>query len=243
MSLLTPLLWLLVISPLFIIAHFSSKKTNFKYLLIFAIYFLADSYLQALGSEYLTLGFLNLDWNWSGKILSLILSLSFILYHSREIRREIGFTTIFTLKTLKFGVLIFLGFLLFDLIFKMILFPKGGEFDLETFAFQALMPGTEELIFRGIYLWLLSKAFISAKEIKGVQFGWSFIIVTILFGLIHGVFLTEAMEIKFDLITIIYLTVISSLSLGILRKFSGNLILPILGHNAINLMNAIIRIL
>lgn len=51
MSLFTPLLWLLIISPLIIIAHFSSKKTNFKYLLIFAIYFLADSYLQALGSE------------------------------------------------------------------------------------------------------------------------------------------------------------------------------------------------
>ncbi|UBZ08765.1 CPBP family intramembrane metalloprotease [Salegentibacter mishustinae] len=238
MSLLTPLLWLLIISPLFIIAHFSSKKTNFKYLVIFAIYFLADSYLQALGSEYLTLDFLNLDWNWSGKILSLILSLSFILYHSKEIRREIGFTSIFILKTLKFGVIIFLGFLLFDLIFKMMLFPKGSKFDLETFAFQALMPGTEELIFRGIYLWLLSKAFISTKN-----FGWGFIIVTILFGLIHGVFLTEAMEIKFDLITIFYLTLISSLSLGILRKFSGNLILPILGHNAINLMNAIIRIL
>lgn len=238
MSLLTPLLWLLIISPLFIIAHFSSKKTNFKYLLIFAIYFLADSYLQALGSQYLTLDFLNLDWNWSGKILSLILSLSFILYHSKKIRREIGFTSIFTFKTLKFGVIIFLGFLLFDLIFKMMLFPKGSKFDLETFAFQALMPGTEELIFRGIYLWLLSKAFISTKN-----FGWGFIIVTILFGLIHGVFLTEAMEIKFDLITIFYLTLISSLSLGILRKFSGNLILPILGHNAINLMNAIIRIL
>ena len=243
MSLFTPLLWLLIISPLFLIAHFTSKNTNYKYLLIFGIMFLADCYLQSFGSEFLTLDFLNLNWNWSGKILSLILSLSFIFYHSKEIRKEIGFTSRFNRNTLKLGVFIFLGFLIFDLIFKMILFPKGGDFDLETFIFQALMPGTEELLYRGIYLWLLSKAFISKKKIKGVTFGWGFIIVTILFGLVHGVFLTEDMEFKLDIITIIYLTVISSLSLGILRKFSGNLILPFIGHNTINLMNAIIRTL
>ena len=242
MFLLTPLLWLLIILPLLIIAHFFSEKTSFKYLLIFVIYFLADSYLQALGTEYLKLDFLNLDWNWSGKILSLILSLSFIFYHSKEIRKEIGFTSKFNSKTLKLGIIIFLGFLVFDFIFKMMVFPKGGQFDLESFLFQATMPGTEELVFRGIYLYLLGRAFSSSKNIKGVAFGWAFIIVTFLFGMVHGVFLTEELELKFDIITIVYLTLIPSLGLGILRKFTGNLILPVIGHNLINTMNIFIRL-
>jgi len=200
--------------------------------------------LQFIGGDYINLDFLNLQWNWAGKVLSLILSISFILFHSKQIRRDIGFTTKFNRKTLSFGILIFLGFLAFDFIFKMILFPNGGQFDLENFLFQATMPGlAEELVYRGILLWLLSKAFVPTKTIKGVQFGWGFIIITFLFAMIHGVGLTENLELKLDIVTILYLFLITSLSVSILRKFSGNLILPVLGHNVVNVMNAVIRIL
>lgn len=200
--------------------------------------------MRAFGSKYIDLDWLGLNWNWGGKILSLLLSLSFIFFQSKEDRQRIGFTRIFDRKNLRLGIIIFLGFLLFDFVFKIILFPKGGEFDLENFLFQASLPGlTEELLFRGIYLWLLDKAFISGIKIKGISFGWNFIIVTLLFGMMHGLALTEDLAFKYDLATIIYLSAISSLSLGILRKFSGNLILPIVGHNLINVMNGIIRIL
>lgn len=241
MSLLTPLLWLAAISPLLILAYFKSEKRNLKYLLLFFAYFLLDNYLHTL--NFIDSIFPSLNWNWGGKILSLTLSLGFIFYHSKEIRRDIGFTTKFNRKTVKLGVLIFLGFLLFDFAFKMFAFPKGGEFNLESFLFQATLPGlTEEILYRGIYLWLLSKAFVSSKIIKGVSFGWGFIIVTLLFGVVHGIVLTETYEMKYDIATIVYLSLISSLSLGLLRKFSGNLILPILGHNIINTMNMFIRL-
>jgi membrane protease YdiL (CAAX protease family) len=126
----------------------------------------------------------------------------------------------------------------------MILFPKGGEFDLQQFLFQATIPGiTEEIVFRGILLWILSKAFVPSIRFKGVLFGWGFIIITFLFAMIHGVGLTENLELKLDIVTILYLFLITSLSVSILRKFSGNLILPVLGHNVVNVMNAVIRIL
>ncbi|CAM4118909.1 CPBP family intramembrane glutamic endopeptidase [Gillisia limnaea] len=244
MSLWTPLIWLAIILPLLIIAQITTKKTNPKYLLLFAGYFLLDSYTRILGYEYIKLDFLGLEGNWSGMILSLIFALIFIFYHSKQIREDIGFTTKFNIKTLKFGILIFTGFLIFDFIFKMILFPKGGEFNLQQFLFQATLPGiTEEIVFRGILLWILSKAFVPSKKVKGVLFGWGFIIVTFLFAMAHGVVLTETMEFKVDIITIVYLTLITSLSLGILRKFSGNLILPTLSHNIINLMNFFIRLI
>jgi hypothetical protein len=245
MSPLTPLIWLLVILPLFIFAFINVKKVNLKFLLFFILYFLADCYLQQFSQRYLSLEFLGLKFTWIGKILSLVLALGIIFSVSKEDREQIGFTT----KTnsgrqLKFGILLFLGFLFFDVVFKLILFPKGGTFDFETFAFQATMPGlTEEIVFRGISLWLLDKAFLPKWDFKGIKFGWGFLIVTLLFGIGHGVFLTEDYQFKFDIITIVYLTIISSLSLGVLRKFSGNLVYSILGHNAVNLINAIIRIL
>lgn len=245
MSLFTPLIWVLMILPLLGIAFISSEKGQLKYLVFFILYFLFECYIQQLASEFIDLKFIGLRFSWVGKILSLATSLTIVYSVSNSDRQDIGFTTRTNTKNqIKSGILIFIGFLLFDFVFKMILFPKGGSFDLETFAFQATMPGlTEELVFRGINLWLLDKVFPPKWTFKGVKFGWGFIIVTILFGLLHGVFLTTNHEFKFDLMTIVYLSLISSLSLGILRKLSGSIIYSVLGHNTINIMNAIIRIL
>ena len=245
MSLFTPLIWILAILPLIIIAFINSKKVNLKFLLFFVLYFLADSYLQFLSHEFFSLEVIGLKFAWIGKFSSLLLSLIIIFTISKQNREEIGFTMkTNNKKQVKIGILVFLGFLLFDLIFKLVLFPKGGSFDFETFAFQGSMPGlTEEITYRGIQLWMLNKAFPTKWNFKGVAFGWGFVIVTIFFGAAHGIVLTENYEFKFDIITIVYLTLISSFSLGFLRKFTGNLIYPVLGHNAINFMNAIIRIL
>ena len=244
MSLWTPLLWLAILTPLLLTAQLTTKKTNPKYLLLFCGYFLLDAYTRILGYQWIPLDALGLTGNWSGMLLSLAFALVFIFFHSRSARITIGFTRIFRKETLKTGLLIFLGFLVFDLIFKLLIFPKGGSFDLEQFIFQATLPGiTEELVYRGILLWILSKAFNPSKRIKGVLFGWGVIIVTFLFAMIHGVVLTESMDLRVDYVTITYLFLITSLSLGILRKLSGNLILPTVAHNVINLMNFFIRLL
>ncbi|MFD2825065.1 CPBP family intramembrane glutamic endopeptidase [Leeuwenhoekiella polynyae] len=244
MSLWTPVIWLSIIIPLLLVAQLTTKQTQPKYIIFFCGYFLIDSYTRILGYKWIKLDAMGLTGNWSGMLLSLAIALVFILYHSKAIRKDIGFTTVFNKRTIKLGILIFLGFLVFDFVFKMILFPKGGAFDLEQFVFQATLPGlTEEIVYRGILLWLLSKAFVPTKQVKGIFFGWGFIIVTFLFAMIHGVVLTEAMEFKVDSITIVYITLITSLSLGILRKFTGNLILPTVGHNMVNLMNFCIRLL
>ncbi|WP_326984299.1 CPBP family glutamic-type intramembrane protease [Chryseobacterium sp. MYb264] len=244
MSLFTPLIWLLAMLPIFFIAFLRSKKGNLKFLLLFIALFLADTYIQIFSKQWIP-HFFGLKFAWPGKLFSLALSLSCIFFVNQKARTEIGFTaSSHSRNQIKYGILVFLGFLIFDFIFKLILFPKGGEFDLETFLFQATMPGlTEELLYRGIYLWIFDKVFLPRWNFKGIQFGWSFIIVTVLFGIAHGMVLTPEHQFKFDLTTIVYLTLISSLSLGILKKFSGNLIYPVMGHNVINLMNVIIRIL
>ncbi|WP_313028239.1 CPBP family intramembrane glutamic endopeptidase [Soonwooa sp.] len=245
MSLLTPLLWIAIMLPFIILAIVKTNKPNLKYLLYFLLYFLVDCSIQGLAKDYFHFKSLELNFAWGGKILSLLLSLGIIFSLNMQNREAVGFTfKTNSKKQVKVGVFVFLGFLLFDFIFKMILFPKGGTFDLETFLFQATLPGlTEEIAFRGIGFWLLDKAFPTKWNYKGIQFGWGFIIITILFGVGHGVILTTDYQVKFDFVTIIYLILISSFSVGVLRKFSGNLIFPIIGHNCINLMNALIRIL
>lgn len=245
MSLLTPLLWIAIMLPFIIIAILKTEKTNLKFLFYFVLYFGLDCLIQALSKDFINLDSIGLHFAWGGKLLSLLLSLGIIFSLNKKNREAVGFTLkTNSKKQVKFGVSVFLGFLAFDFIFKMILFPKGGTFDWETFLFQASMPGlTEEIAFRGIGFWLLDKAFPPKWNYKGVQFGWGFIIITILFGVGHGVILTTDYQVKFDFVTIIYLILISSFSVGVLRKFSGNLIFPIIGHNCINLMNAIIRIL
>ena len=245
MSLFTPFIWILILLPVIISAFIKSKNRSTKYLLYFLLYFFADSYLQILGRQYINLEFIGLKFAWITKLISLSIALAFILSVSKSEQEAIGFTTkTNSKKQLRYGILVFLGFTLFDIIFKLILFPKGASFDAETFIFQATMPGlSEEILFRGIFLWILEKAFPSQWNFKGIKFGWGFIIITILFAVMHGVVLTDTHQLKTDIITIVYLALISSLSVGILRKFSGNLIFPVLGHNLINTINAIIRIL
>lgn len=245
MSLLTPLLWIAIMLPFFCIAILKTNKPQLKYLLYFLLYFLIDCSIQAISKDFLDFKSLGLHFAWGGKILSLLLSLGIVLSLDKNSREAIGFSfKTNSKKQVKFGIFLFLGFLLFDFIFKLILFPKGGSFDWETFLFQGTMPGvTEELAFRGIGFWLLDKAFPPKWNWKGIKFGWGFIIITILFGVVHGAIVTTDYEVKFDIITIVYLILISSFSVGVLRKFSGNIIFPINGHNCINLMNAIIRIL
>lgn len=240
MSLLHPLFLLLFILPLLIIAYFGCKDKNLKYVFIFVFVFLTDLYLQLIGQTFLDVTFI--QWNWMGKILTILFAITFVLFQPKEHREEMGFTVKFDNKTLRTGVIAFIIFLLIDATLKWNIFPEGAEFELEAFMFQMIMPGlSEEIFYRGIYLWLLEKAFVSKKEIKGVKFGWGFILVTVIFGLAHGVILTESLEVRFDIATIIYLTLIPSLALGLLRKFSGNLLAPIVGHNLINVMNIFIR--
>ncbi|RAI97704.1 hypothetical protein LX64_05008 [Chitinophaga skermanii] len=245
MSLLTPILWILLLLPVLCIAYFQSAKGQLTYLLLFIAYFLTDVYVQILSRQLDTILGWHTRFAWTGKLASLLLAVVFILCMTKDQWKAAGFTTSTNEPSkVRFGVWVFLGFLAFDIVFKMILFPKGGQFNAETFAFQATMPGlTEEILFRGLYLWMLDKVFLPKWQVKGISFGWGLIIVTFFFGLTHGVVVTPDHKVKCDIITIVYLTLISAVSVGILRKFSGNVLYPILGHNAINLINATIRIL
>ena len=93
MSLFTPLIWILIIVPFIALAIFRSEKVNLKYLGLFVLYFLIDSYIQHLSKLYFDLDFLGLKFAWIGKILSLCFALIVVFSVSKKDREEIGFTT------------------------------------------------------------------------------------------------------------------------------------------------------
>jgi membrane protease YdiL (CAAX protease family) len=96
---------------------------------------------------------------------------------------------------------------------------------LETWLYQASVPGlVEESLFRGVLLALLDRAFSARCRFAGADFGYGALVVTALFGLLHG----------FQLGTLLGVWPAALLYLW-LRARTGSLLVPVLAHNLWNL--------
>ena len=112
-----------------------------------------------------------------------------------------------------------------------LLTDSGFHISAEYLFFELSMPGLdEEIFYRGIGLALLNRAFGKNQNLFGAKIGWGLIIISILFGLAHGVDLTEQMKLKVDFFSV-FLTAVAGFLLGWLRERSGSLVLPIAAHN------------
>jgi membrane protease YdiL (CAAX protease family) len=103
----------------------------------------------------------------------------------------------------------------------------------ENILFQATLPGLdEELFMRGLLLLLLHQAFGGGLRIFGADTGWGFWVVVVLFGLLHGVTMSDgALSIS---IGAIVSTGFMGFVLTWIRERTGSLVIPILFHNAFN---------
>lgn len=113
----------------------------------------------------------------------------------------------------------------------------GGA--LPTFAYEATMPGLgEELAYRGVMLMLLNEAFGRPWKFAGIQFGWGFVIVTAMFGFIHGVDIEPGHP---QVINIHFLGMIfpalTGAVLAWLRERTGSVWPGVLFHNFVNVVN------
>lgn len=110
---------------------------------------------------------------------------------------------------------------------------------LEIILWQATMPGLdEELFFRGLLLLLLHRAFGRSFRLWGAQTGWGLWVVTIIFGLLHGITYSDGAY------SVSPLIVIGSGYLGFIltwmRERTGSLVAPILFHNIYNVTQVFI---
>ena len=192
-----------------------------------AAYLGLDDLVTGLPSSSATFRFVDAQWNWSGKVYSLLLAVAVIAVAGigrqaaglRLAQRKLRASWIGLAALAAWG-------------FALGLLFESEAASPETLAFQALMPGAaEELAYRGIAPALL----LGLRDRDASQgIPWAVVIaLSVVFGLWHGLAYT-ATGFAFDPVAALF-PFIGSLAAGWLRFNSGSLLFPILAHNASNL--------
>ena len=170
------------------------------------------------------------QWNWIGKLASILFGVAAILFFRLE-KTELGLI----LPRSRYGWLASAAGLLIGLLLTtsfVLLFAPNPRPDLPTLAFEATMPGIdEELWFRGIYMALLVRGFPS------IRFGmprWivPLVITSLQFAVVHVVTLNHD-HLGLSLIAAVYVLPVGILFAAI-RVASGSLLGGVLTHNATN---------
>jgi membrane protease YdiL (CAAX protease family) len=196
--------------------------------LLCAAYLGLDDFITGLPHLVRSLDFVSGHWNWSGKILSLIFSLTviFALKLSPDalgLQLEQGDPKIVWIALAFF--FIWGGCL--GLLFK------PGIPDTETLTFQATMPGlAEEIAYRGIAPALLLFLLNRKPHIDGIP--WAVILATsAMFGIAHSLSYSDG-NLGFDLMSGLF-PFIGSIPGGWVRFKTKSLLVPIAGHGLANL--------
>ncbi|VAV84151.1 hypothetical protein MNBD_BACTEROID02-494 [hydrothermal vent metagenome] len=228
-----PLIYLLLILPLLIIGK---KKENWKkhYLIIFSVYLILDMVITSLPIQFEFLDFINLKMNWTGKVFSYLLAIIFLLSYHKISLKEFGIT--FTQKdnSKKFAIRTTLIVTLLMILYC--IFIGRYKSSIENIMFQLTMPSIiEEVAVRGILLTLLSMVFIKNFKIGKTHFGMGVIITAVLFGLWHGLSISNEFEISMYWIPFIY-TGIMGFVLALVKEKTGSLLFPIIIHLIMNIL-------
>ncbi|MEX2124662.1 MAG: CPBP family intramembrane glutamic endopeptidase [Woeseia sp.] len=208
---------------IFLCFKWLDKRLLLGFGILFAAYIGIDDVLTGLPSLVPALRQMPGQWNWAGKILSLIFS--FIVIFTLQIDKT---ATGLTLKLVNLN-----KSLIALLILTLISFSIGFIFkpelpDAETIAFQALMPGlAEEIAYRGIAPALLL-GLIRFKPAPR-EIPWVVVLITgISFGIWHGISYSDS-SLSFDIMSAVF-PLLGGIAYGWLRFYSGSLLLPVIAH-------------
>jgi uncharacterized protein len=213
------------------VAFLALKHFDRRLTIVFGLVFSAYLGLDDLATSLPSLsGFFQLtggDWNWSGKIYSLLLSVVVILALGMK-AKAVGLT--FAQKNLKASLIALVLFIVWGVSLGQLFSPSAPSG--ETIAFQALMPGlSEELVYRGIAPAILLGLIRGKDTEPGMP--WVVIFITALvFGVWHGLSYSAG-GFSFDAMSALF-PFIGSIAGGWLRFNSGSLLFPILAHGFAN---------
>ncbi len=218
--------------PFLLLIKYNYTKKE-KYLLLLSVLILIIEGLITTGF-YFTISPLQ-QWNWIGKSASLIAAILFVCFNPILSKNDVGFTSNLKPLTL-FPVLLVSGTFLFLRLMLKVVTGNFHPFDFETLAFQASLPGfSEEIIYRGILLGLLNKIYLPSVTIFKAKVGWGFVIISIVFGLIHGLSLDKSWHLLFNPQRFC-MTLGLGFVLAWLKQKSGSLLPSVIFHNFWNLI-------
>jgi hypothetical protein len=170
-------------------------------------------------------------WNWSGKVMSIAFC-CLVLACSPWLRQNVGLRWHQSKGSLLFSLICLFAFLGDSI---MLGFNEGPvSFPLETLLFQVFVPSIdEELVFRGIGLALLERAYGQSPMSCRFRYGMAAFSTSLAFGLVHGI-----QGLNHGGVTFLYfpflVTFVTGSLFALIRTRSGSLLWPMLCHTAIN---------
>jgi membrane protease YdiL (CAAX protease family) len=211
----------------FLAAAAADRKVAVAFALVGALYLGLDDLVTGLASEFAVFSLPGADWNWVGKIFSLLLS-ALVIAALRLSPEAVGLTLKQNDK--KIGIAALVLFAVWGTCLGLLF--KPGQADLATLAFQATMPGmAEELVYRGICPAILLGLIYRRPPVSGIP--WAVILATsIVFGIWHGLSYSEG-NFSFDAMSALF-PLVGSIAGGWLRFRTGSLLVPVLGHGIAN---------
>ena len=209
-----------------LIAKIADKRILVTSAVLFAIYLALDDFTTGLPNLVKALDLIPGNWNWTGKVFSLVLA-AIVIFSLKLSPDAVGFRKQEHSKItwIAVGLFIVWGTCL-GLLFK------PGAPDAETLAFQATMPGlAEEIAFRGIAPAILLGLMNRKPHVDDIP--WAVILVTsLLFGIWHSLSVSAG-TVGFDLMSGLF-PFIGSIPGGWLRFKTKSLLAPILIHSIAN---------
>jgi uncharacterized protein len=203
------------------------RKVTVAFALLGALYLGLDDLVTGLASEFPVFSLPGADWNWVGKIFSLLLS-ALVIVALRLSPEAVGLTLRQNHK--KVGIAALVLFAVWGTCLGLLF--KPGQADLETLAFQATMPGiSEEFVYRGICPAILLGLIHRRGPVSGTP--WAVIFATsIVFGIWHGLGYSGG-DFTWDTMSALF-PMVGSIAGGWVRFRTGSLLVPVLGHGVAN---------
>lgn len=209
-----------------LLARIVDKRILVTSAVLFAVYLALDDLVTGLPNLVPALDFIPGHWNWSGKVLSLVLS-ALVIFALRLSPDAVGLRRQEHpgIAWIALGLFVVWGACL-GLVFK------PGAPDAETLAFQATMPGlAEELACRGIAPAILLTLMNRRPHVDDIP--WAVILVTAaMFGIWHALSFSDG-SLRFDTMSGLF-PFLGSVPGGWLRFKTKSLLVPVLGHSLAN---------
>lgn len=211
----------------FVLARLFDKRIALGFALLSAAYLGVDDFVTGVPTMLKGIDFVGGNWNWTGKVFSLVLSV-LVIAGFRLSATTVGLT--FTQRHRRIGLIALALFIVWGACLGFLF--KPGAPDAETLAFQALMPGvSEELVYRGILPALLLGLVRGKEPIEGMP--WAVILGTaVVFGAWHGLSYSHG-RFGFDVMSALF-PFIGSIPGGWLRFKTGSLVFPVCAHGLAN---------